>query len=493
MCSRAHWAGHRAHNTALSILDGTREERMHCVACDTLLPDDTARCPRCRQSPFLDRQYRLEAQIGRGANGTVYRASDIRGREKLAIKELPYRHSLPPKQLELLEREAAVLQQLSHPAIPRFIGKVVAGEGKARAIYLIQEFVEGESLADSLPSHRYTEEEVCTILTEVSEILAYLHSLSPPVVHRDIKPSNLMRRPDGTIALIDFGSVQDALQDPELGGSTVAGTFGFMAPEQFLGECSPATDYYGLGATAVALLSRQDPTKLQDRTGALRWERAIQPSPQVAQLLRQLLNDDPEQRLSSPEQMQQVLHSSPPAAAPAPLLEQSRLKDASPEPLAELFEPDQAIISSQDTSATIRRRVPRWLVQVLVSSALIGLFLVVMLPSQPPELPTPPPVPALDGTDAVPVTWTEVKSRIRVEPRFPEAAKQLNITEETCRVKFYIDEQGEPYDVQVEECHELFHENVLDAAWKWRFYPYENPDGDAIKSFFTLKFTFRLR
>ena len=469
---------------------------MHCVACDALLPNDTARCPRCRQNPFLAGKYRLEEQLGHGASGTVYLASDIQGSEKLAIKELPYRHSLPPKRMELLEREASVLRQLSHPAIPRFIDTVIAGEGKARALYLIQEFVEGETLAAHLPSHRYTEAEVCDILVEISEILAYLHGLSPPVVHRDIKPSNLMRRPDGSIALIDFGSVQDALQDPELGGSTVAGTFGYMAPEQFLGETTPATDYYGLGATAVALLSRQDPTSLQDRPGALKWERVIAPSPQMAQLLRRLLNDDPEQRLSSPEQLKHILRSPAvaqpaSAAAAAPLLARGQLKDARPEPLTELLEPDQAVATVPNTAAALSRGRAKWMAALMLLALSSSALLFVLTAPSAPVLPVLMQDGASSPDGVVSAQWRDVTPIHRVTPSFPGGAAQSGAPGGSCDVRISIDEQGKPYDVLIESCPEVYHDSVREASLQWRFEPYLTPEGIPIKSNFVYQVTFK--
>jgi hypothetical protein len=114
-------------------------------------------------------------------------------------------------------------------------------------------------------------------------------------VHRDLKPKNLMRRADGALLLIDFGSVKDALSDPQLGGSTVAGTFGYMAPEQFAGDACPRSDLYALGATAVALLARQEPRTLLEG-GRLVWRDRVRVSAPTAALLEALLAVDPEDR-----------------------------------------------------------------------------------------------------------------------------------------------------------------------------------------------------
>lgn len=272
---------------------------MHCVHCHHDQPD-AARCAECGEDPLLEGRYRLEAVIGQGAVATLYRAWDLQGEEAVAIKE---RH--PPGRLDaeaeaLFQREARVLSELRHPRIPDYLDAFASGRGRARRHYLVQELVDGASLEEEAARRRYTEAEVGEILAEVGQILAYLHALSPPVVHRDLKPGNIMRRADGVLVLVDFGAVRDHLGGT-FGGNTVAGTFGYMAPEQFMGEASPASDVYALGVLAVALLSREEPARHYDHARRLQWRSLVRVSDDLGGLLERMLAEAPEARPTAEE------------------------------------------------------------------------------------------------------------------------------------------------------------------------------------------------
>jgi serine/threonine protein kinase len=217
-------------------------------------------CPKCKGPTLVAGRYRLLEVLGRGANGITYRAERASDGQSFAVKEIPLRTLESAKAIELFEREARVLRELRHDAIPRYEDDFVFGEGKSTALYLVQELVSGQTLAEEATQKRYDLSEVLGVVAEVADILDYLHRRTPAVVHRDVKPKNVMRRDDGRLVLIDFGSVRDALGPS--GGSTVAGTFGYMAPEQLAGKATPASDIHALGALALALLTRREPETL---------------------------------------------------------------------------------------------------------------------------------------------------------------------------------------------------------------------------------------
>ncbi|GBF99745.1 serine threonine kinase [Raphidocelis subcapitata] len=208
-------------------------------------------------------KYTIESQLGAGANAVTYRARVNATGEQVAIKAMSLRGLRDWKQLELFQREAVVLQGLAHPSIPRYLEYFEEDTASDRCFFIVQAEARGRSLEDMMRAgKRADEKEVLRISTELLSILKYLASLRPPVVHRDIKPANVVLEGGewgGRVFLIDFGGVQ-GVAPGETFASTIVGSYGYMAPEQFSGAATPASDLYSLGATLLHLSSGLPPS-----------------------------------------------------------------------------------------------------------------------------------------------------------------------------------------------------------------------------------------
>jgi serine/threonine protein kinase len=250
------------------------------------------------EEPLLAGRYRLDERLGGSGLTRTWSAVDTQTEQPVILKELIFEHLDTWKAYELFERETEILQRLNHPHIPKYLASFqIPSQGSFKA-YLVTEKVPGQSLAQWLKQGERTDIAQIKVWAEqLLEILIYLHGRVPPVIHRDIKPSNIMRDPEGKLWLIDFGAVQDLLR-PE-GSSTVVGTFGYMAPEQFSGRTTPQSDLYSLGATLVHLLAGRAPSELPQRELRLDYHAYVPTDPELTQWLDQLLAPMPEQRFAS--------------------------------------------------------------------------------------------------------------------------------------------------------------------------------------------------
>ena len=245
-------------------------------------------------------RYRLDRVLGEGGMGITYAATDLQTGDRVAIKALSFRRMKDWKVLELFEREANVLAHLDHPAIPRYLDYFQIDHDDDRDFYIVQELVEGRSLAQSVDDGWHgNEAEIKKITEQVLEVLIYLHELKPPVIHRDIKPQNIILQPNKKIALVDFGAVQDTYRNTQVGSSTVVGTYGYMPPEQFRGKSVAATDLYALGATILFLLTGRSPSDLPEIKFKINFRNAVNVSPQFADWLDKMIEPAIEDRFSS--------------------------------------------------------------------------------------------------------------------------------------------------------------------------------------------------
>lgn len=270
---------------------------MLCVECHC--ETKSLPCSGCAREPRLDGRYALVERIGGGASGVVFKALDTERGETVAVKELLLGGLEPDQARSLAKREVLALRRLSHDGLPVWRQALVQNVGRSSALYLVRSFVEGVDLEGERHARPWSETEVLLLMVEILDICEYLHGRVPSVVHRDIKPANLIRQPDGRLVLVDFGSVRDTLRDAVSGGGSVAGTVGFMAPEQLAGQVEPASDLYAIAMTAVTLLAREEPVALHDRAGRPCWEHMVSVSEGTIKLLRAMLEADPARRPQS--------------------------------------------------------------------------------------------------------------------------------------------------------------------------------------------------
>lgn len=126
------------------------------------------------------------------------------------------------------------------------------------ALFVLEEYIEGESLFDKFKSSDIPKEDIKNILISICDGMSILHNLK--IVHRDIKPNNIMVRNDGTICIVDL-SIAKIMNETGNNDTINLGTIGYAAPEQFgFSQSLPATDIYAFGVLANQLVLGVHPT-----------------------------------------------------------------------------------------------------------------------------------------------------------------------------------------------------------------------------------------
>jgi predicted ATPase len=201
--------------------------------------------------------YRVDALIGQGGMGIVYRCCDLRTGGRVAIKALrPEIVDSNPDLLTRFIREAEILRQLNHPNIVRVLD-TLEENGQ---YYIVMDYVAGGDLADLLMKQDslLPIQRVLTLTLELADALTRAHYLK--VIHRDLKPANVLLADDGTPRLTDFGvaAIQTGEHLTDVG--TALGTLDYMPPEALKGEPGDTRgDIWSFGALLFELLTRQHP------------------------------------------------------------------------------------------------------------------------------------------------------------------------------------------------------------------------------------------
>ncbi len=263
-------------------------------------------CENCGKSLLLNNRYLIYEIIGQNS-GTTYLGYDTENSQKTVIKELSIKKMSRWKEEELFQRERIVLASINHPNIPRITDKFDTKKGKRTSYYTVIEYIDGQNLSKIIEEKKFTEEEIIDFILNMADILEHIHKLTPPVIHRDIKPSNIIIK-DNQPYLIDFGSVTNIIK--EEGGSTIAGTFGYMAPEQFSGKANKSTDYYALGILSLTMLTQKQPEEFLDNN-IIDWS-GITISYKLKNIIKKLTNYNYKNRISTKEELQKTIHTSIP-------------------------------------------------------------------------------------------------------------------------------------------------------------------------------------
>jgi len=248
-------------------------------------------------------RYQIMEPLGFGSQGHTFWAIDRLTQAEVAVKVLSLRKAAEWKAFELFEREAEVLASLRHPGIPRYRDYFASEE--SGDYFLVMDRIEGRTLAEDLRAPgRFDEARLRAVMLGILDILEYLHGRTPPVIHRDIKPANVIVDAEGRVHLVDFGGVRVAAQLE--GGSTMIGTYGYMAPEQLHGDAGPAVDLYALGATIVALATGKPADELPHAGLAIDLDQLALPD-RLRPVLARLLEPDPRQRTRSVAEVRELL------------------------------------------------------------------------------------------------------------------------------------------------------------------------------------------
>jgi serine/threonine protein kinase len=257
---------------------------------------------------ILAGRYRVLGLVGRGGMGEVYRATDLKLNQLVALKFLPEATAHNPELLERFHGEVRIARQVSHPNVCRVydIGEV---DGAA---YISMEYVDGEDLASLLRRiGRLPSDKGIEIARKLCAGLSAAHAKG--VLHRDLKPSNIMIDSRGQVLIMDFGLA--AIADQVEGAEVHNGTPAYMAPEQLAGrEVTERSDIYALGLVLYEILTGQR---------AFKTDRSVVPSvlsvvkeidPVIERVIARCLDPDAAKRPQSALALARMLPGGDPLA-----------------------------------------------------------------------------------------------------------------------------------------------------------------------------------
>lgn len=304
-------------------------------------------------------RYAIVRPLGRGSFGHTMLAQDQKEERHVALKVLSLDASSNWKAFELFEREAAVLRHLRHSGVPAIYDSFRAPWRGSDSAWLAMEYIEGATLAECIEAARTMDlPGIRRLFLDMLGILDYLHSRVPPLLHRDIKPSNVILRPDGSVALVDFGSVRNVVRGADDAGSTIAGTYGYMPYEQYMGQATPASDLYSAAATLLHVITGRPPSEWMSEEGRVRVPDHASCGEPLRSILVRLLAPTPIERYQSArEVIDAMLGGATSAESGAVVVRRNSgiLRRTIPSPPLALSEPNVPRPIAGETKALLRK------------------------------------------------------------------------------------------------------------------------------------------
>lgn len=271
---------------------------MICARCAREVAAGAQRCPSCAGDPLLDGRYRLDRQLANDSIGVSYRATRVDDATLVRARSCMLRR-LPDEP----ERSArlAMLRELDHRSLPRWLDSIVVGEGSLAMLWTIHEHAAGQSLTEALaaaPERRFDQARTVAMMRDLADALAYLHEQPTPLIHGALAPAHVqLRVRDRPAWLLDLGCAPAVVHGASNRG--LADALAYSAPEQLHGDPTTASDVWALGAIAIVALSGARLSGLRDASQRLRWRDRVRVTPELAALLERTLEPDPARRITA--------------------------------------------------------------------------------------------------------------------------------------------------------------------------------------------------
>ncbi|MFB2922339.1 protein kinase domain-containing protein [Aerosakkonema funiforme] len=287
-------------------------------------PEIAVFCVNCGTKLILKDRYRAIKPIGQGGFGITYLAvdEDKPSKPPCVIKQFfpsVQGASNLQKASELFTQEAVQLDELGrHPQIPDLLAYFTIDNHQ----YLIQEFIDGQTLSQELAEKgAFNETQILQLLNDLLPVLQFVHDRQ--VIHRDIKPDNIIRRKsDKKLFLVDFGASKIATGAALQKTGTSIGSPEYVAPEQSRGRAVFSSDIYSLAVTCIHLLTGMSPFDLYDMNqDAWVWRQFVKNpvSDRLSRILDKMLDNAINRRYQSVAEVLKDLNvQTPPAATPKP-------------------------------------------------------------------------------------------------------------------------------------------------------------------------------